>query len=305
MHAACPWIVTWDDHEVQNDYAGLTQGENGPVVSDFAARRAGAYQAFYEHMPVRASALTQAVAGLVKGAETRLYSELRFGKLASIYLLDDRQYRDAQVCTRGGRPGSSTVDPSTCPQWLDPNRTLLGAAQEAWLDKTWAQSSKGWNIVGQQTLFGPRNFAADAGRSAFWNDGWDGYPAARTRLLDQLRRHEVANAVLLGGDVHENWVGHVLADYADAKSPSIGVEFCGTSITSRSGGDGKTSEHIARNPHFVFADVERKGYGVVEFTPRRLTTTLRVVDDVTKKDPSIETLARFTVEAGSAKVEKA
>ena len=305
MHAACPWIVTWDDHEVQNDYAGLTTGENGPAVADFAARRAAAYQAFYEHMPVRASALTQAVAGLVKGAETRLYSELRFGKLASLYLLDDRQYRDAQACTKGGKAGSSTVDPSGCAIWNDPKRTLLGTPQEAWLDRALSQSSKGWNIVGQQTLFGPRNLTLDSGGPTYWNDGWDGYPAARQRLLDQLRRHDVANTVMLGGDVHENWVGHVKADFADAKSPAIGVEFCGTSITSRTGGDGKLAERLAHNPHFVFADAQRKGYGVVEFTPRRLTTTLRAVTDVTKKDTGIDTLARFTVEAGSARIEKA
>lgn len=304
MHAACPWLVTWDDHEVQNDYAGLTMGENGPAVSDFAARRAAAYQAFYEHMPLRASVLTQAMAGLVKGAETRLYSELRFGKLASIMLLDDRQYRDAQVCTKGGKPGSSTIDPSACTALADPKRTLLGAQQEAWLDGALSRAGRGWNIIGQQTLFGPRDFASGSAKPLVWNDGWDGYPAARARLIGQLRKHELHNAVLLGGDVHENWVGHVKADYADVKSPSIGVELCGTSITSRSGGNEKTAERLERNPHFVFADAERKGYGVCEFTPRRLTTTLRVVGDVTKKDTGIETLASFVVEAGSAKIER-
>lgn len=305
MHAACPWLVTWDDHEVQNDYAGVTQGESGPPASDFLARRTAAYQSFYEHMPLPASVLTQTLAGMAKGAEMRIYSELRFGKLASVYLLDDRQYRDAQVCTRGGKLGSGNVDPSACAALSDPKRTLLGAPQEAWLDRTLAGASKGWNIVGQQTLFGPRGLAPAGSGPIVWNDGWDGYPAARTRMLDQLRKHEVANAVLLGGDMHENWVGHVKADYAAAKSPSIGVELCGTSITSRSAGNEKTAERLANNPHFVFADSERKGYGVAEFTPRRLTATLRVVSDVTKKDPAIETLAKFTVEAGSAKLERA
>ena len=105
--------------------------------------------------------------------------------------------------------------------------------------------------------------------------------------------------------MHENWVGHVKADYADAGSPAVGVEFCGTSLTSRSGGNDKMAAHLAENPHFVFADAERKGYGVVEFTPKRLTTTLRVVDDVTRRDTRIETLASFVVQTGRPVVEKA
>jgi alkaline phosphatase D len=304
MHAACPWLVTWDDHEVQNDYAGLHPGENGPAVSDFAARRAAAYQAFYEHMPVRASVLTAALAGLARGAEMRVYQQVPFGQLATLYLLDTRQYRDQQVCTKGGKPGSGTVDPAQCAAWADPARTMLGAPQEQWLDAALAKSNGQWNVIGQQTLFGPRDFKPGPEQS-FWNDGWDGYAAARARLTGSLRQHAVSNAVLLGGDVHENWVGHVKADYADAASATVGVEFCGTSITSRSGGDSKTAERLAENPHFVFAEAQRKGYGVAEFTAQQLTTTLRVVQDVTRKDSGVETLARFVVPAGRAVLERA
>jgi len=103
--------------------------------------------------------------------------------------------------------------------------------------------------------------------------------------------------------VHENWVGHVKADYADAASPAVGVEFCGTSITSRSDGNARTAGRLAENPHFVFADAQRRGYGVAEFTPRQLTTTLRVVDDVTRRDTAIATLATFAVHAGRPVVE--
>jgi alkaline phosphatase D len=304
MHAACPWLVTWDDHEVQNDYAGLSPGSGGPPVADFAARRAAAYQAFYEHMPLRAGVLTRALSGLAQGAEMRIYGQVPFGRLATLYLLDDRQYRDPQACTPGGKPGSATLDPDSCAAWNDPRRTLLGAAQEQWLDGAFGRGSGGWNVVGLQTLFSQRDFHPGPGRR-LWNDGWDGYPAARARFTDALRRHPLANPVLLGGDVHENWVGHVKADYADPASPSLGVEFCGTSITSRSGGNAKLAERLAENPHFVFADAERKGYGVAEFTPQRLTTTLRVVDDVTRPDTKIETLARFAVEAGRPVIEKA
>jgi alkaline phosphatase D len=305
MHAACPWLVTWDDHEVQNDYAGLVAGDSGPAVPDFAARRAAAYQAFYEHMPVRASALTKAIAGLQSGAEVRLYSQQRFGRLANIVMLDDRQYRDRQVCNPEGKPlGSSNVSPPSCVAWNDPARTLLGAAQEQWLDTAFASSGPGWTVLGQQTLFGTRAAKTAAGQ-LFWNDGWDGYAAARGRLTQSLQRNKVANPVFLGGDIHENWVGHVKADYSRPDSATLGVEFCGTSITSRSAGNAKIAERLAENPHFVFADSEGKGYGVVEFTPQRLTTTLRVVDDVTSRNTKISTLRSFTVETGRPKVETA
>jgi alkaline phosphatase D len=304
MHAACPWIVTWDDHEVQNDYAGLDPGNSGPDVPDFAARRTAAYQAFYEHMPVRASALTQAVRGLQAGAETRLYSRQRIGRLASLVVLDDRQYRDRQACTPRGRTGSGNVDPAACPLLDDPARTLLGPAQETWLDATFASAAPGWTIVAQQTLFGQRNLTPARSRS-FWNDGWDGYPAARRRMTESLARHRVSDPVLLGGDMHENWVGHIKADYDKPESATLGVEFCGTSITSRSDGNKRVPAWLAGNPHFVFGDAERKGYGVAEFTPKQMTATLRVVDDVTKRETRVETLARFTVEAGRPRIERA
>jgi alkaline phosphatase D len=291
MHAACPWIVTWDDHEVQNDYAGLTPG-SGVQVADFAARRAAAYQAYYEHMPLRAQALSQ----------TRLYSEQRFGKLANIVILDDRQYRDAQVCNPGGKFGSSTLDRRSCDAWDDPKRTLLGPAQEQWLDGVLAKSDATWTIFGQQTLFGERNFRASPER-VLWNDGWDGYSAARKRFTDSLQRNKAANPVLLGGDVHENWVGHVKADYSKPDSASIGIELCGTSITSRSSSY-DVNAALAANPHFIFAD-QRKGYGVVEFTPAGLNAKLRVVEDVTKPETNIETLASFVASAGRPRIERA
>lgn len=306
-HAACPWLVTWDDHEVQNDYAGLQEGENLPTVAKFAARRAAAYQAFYEHMPLRASVLTRALGGLATGAEMRIYGRVPFGKLATLYLLDDRQYRDPQVCTPGGKAGSGTLNPDTCSAWKDPARTLLGAAQEQWLDAALGQARSagaGWNVIGQQSIVGRRDLRPGPAVS-LWNDGWDGYEAARGRLVASLQKHQPANPVLLGGDVHENWVGHVKADYADPASAAVGVEFCGTSISARSGGGARTAERLAENPHFVFADAERRGYGVVEITPKALTTTLRVVDDVTRKDARIETLARFSVSVGRSVVERA
>ncbi len=310
MHAACPWLLTWDDHEVQNDYAGLQAGNSGAFdpanPANFATRRAAAYQAWYEHMPVRSSVLLQGLAGLQLGAEMRIYQRLEYGRLASLYLLDARQYKDPQACNKGDAVGSSRVNPGTCAPWQDPRRSLLGQQQERWLYQEFASARSRqtrWNVIGQQTLLGERRFRTAAGYS-LWNDGWDGYSAARSRLTDSLRQQQVANPVVLGGDVHENWVGHVKADYADPASASVGVEFCGTSITSRTGGAAKTAEILTDNPHFVFADAQRKGYGVVEFTPDQLATTLRVVDDVMRQDTRIATLARFTVQAGRPVLER-
>jgi alkaline phosphatase D len=240
------------------------------------------------------------------GAEMRLYGQVRFGQLATLSLLDARQYRSPHACTRNGNPGSSNVDPATCALWMDPARTLLGAEQERWLEDRFARTAGegGWTLLGQSTLFGPRDFRRGEGQR-FWNDGWDGYTPARARLVDALRKHRVANPVLLGGDVHENWVGHVLADYADAASARVGVEFCGTSITARSGSNAQAAEAWAENPHFVFAEAEHRGYGIADITPQQMTVALRVVSDAAASDTTIATLARFAVQAGRAKIEAA
>ena len=317
MHAACPWLVTWDDHEVQNDYANLTAGDSGLAdvfskPADFAMRRAAAYQAYYENMPIRSSALTKSLAGLANGAEMRIFQKVDVGKLASFYLLDTRQYRDRQACSKDGKFGASMVNPATCTEWLDPRRTMLGAQQESWLNAEFESAKRRdstWNVMAQSTLFGLRDNKPGEGESYF-NDGWDGYAPARKRLTDSLQKHAVSNPVMLGGDVHENWVGYLKADYSQTSAaqsaPAIGVEFCGTSITSSAGSSAveKTRERLAENPHFVFADAKLRGYGVIEFTAKQLTTTLRVVDNVRSKTTAPSTLAQFVVPAGRATIEK-
>ena len=303
MHAACPWLVTWDDHEVQNDYAGLQAGRGGPGANH-AERRANAYQAYYEHMPLRASVMQKAMTGLAEGAELRLYGQWRFGRLAQLAMLDARQYRDPQACTTWGRSGSSNVDPAGCEAWNDPRRSMLGQAQEQWLDAQLARGGATWTVFGQSGLFGRRDNKRGAGES-LWNDGWDGYGPARARLTGALARHAVANPVLLGGDVHENWVGHLKADYANPASATLGVEFCGTSVTSRTSGVEQVAARLAENPHFVFADAASRGYGIAEFTPRQLTVQLRGIDNVERADTGVRTLAAFHVAAGQRRLERA
>ncbi len=295
MHAACPWIMTWDDHEVQNDYAGTHPGTFGPEVADFAMRRAAAYQAYYEHMPLRASVLRTGL---------RLHDRVAFGRLAVLHTLDDRQYRSRQACTKGGAWGASAVNPAQCAPWNDPTRSVLGPEQERWLEQSFAQGGGAWTVIGQQTVFGQRDFRTGEGR-VLYNDGWDGYAPARSRLTQALQRHQVSSPVFLGGDVHSNWVGHVKADYARTDSDAVGVEFCGTSITSRGGSNQGLAEVLAENPHFVMADRERRGYGVADFTPQHLTVRLQVVDDARRADTGLSTLARFVVEQGRPVVHKA
>ncbi|MCC2674278.1 MAG: phoD [Ramlibacter sp.] len=231
-------------------------------------------------MPLRASVLSRAVQGLASGAELRLFGEVRFGTLAQLCLLDGRQYRHRQA------------------------RSMLGAAQEQWLGERLAAGGAAWTLLGQGTLFGARDFQSGPGRM-FWNDGWDGYPAARARLVGALQQSRASNPVLFGGDVHENWVGHVKADYERPESANVGVEFCGTSITSRPFQPERLRERMADNPHFVHADAQRRGYGVADFTRDRLQVRLRTLEDVTRADTAVRTEASFFVEAGRPLVERA
>jgi alkaline phosphatase D len=174
---------------------------------------------------------------------------------------------------------------------------MLGESQERWLERVYASSTARWNVLAQQSLFGERNLTPSRARTLL-RDSWDGYPAARRRLTDAWQKHRVANPVILGGDAHENWVGQVKADYADPRSSDVGVEFCGTSISSREFDRRQTAAQLAANPHFIFADSAQRGYGLAEFTRDRLAVQLRVVNDVTRRDAGISTLARFEVEAG-------
>lgn len=301
-HAAYPWMVTWDDHEVQNDYAGTQAGESGKPVANFMARRRAAYQAYYEHMPVRRADFSRIISH--QGENARVFNSTPFGQLATLFTLDMRQFKDPQACNIDNRPGSRRINPKDCPELAEPQRTMLGEEQEGWLKRHFEKNSAQWHVLGQQTLLGQRNFDLDGGLR-IWNDGWDGYPAARQRLIQAMQSTRLSNPVVLGGDVHENWVGHILTDYQNPGSQSVGVEFCGTSITSLSGTSQSQIEKIlAVNPHFIFANAEARGYGVVEFTPKQLSTTLKAVYDATNPASDAYTLAQFAVEPGTPTVHR-
>ena len=302
MHAAAPWLITWDDHEVQNDYAGIQPGDSGRPDEDFMARRRAAYQAFYEHMPVRRAEFEALIS--TQHNYAKIFGASKYGQLATLYLLDTRQYRDPQACNPNNKIGSGKVDPSSCAIWNDPQRTLLGPQQENWLRREFEASATQWNVIGQQTLFGQRNVDTQGG-TEFSNDGWDGYPQARQRLIAAMIESKLRNPVMISGDLHQNWVGHILSDYNVPTSASLGVELCGTSITSlTSTSQKKINEMLRVNPHFIFANAEYRGYGVAEFTPKGMRTALRVLSDATDPSSSIRTLIEFGVESDKPTIKK-
>ena len=289
-HAACPWAVTWDDHEVQNDYAGGTNAQADAAA--FLTQRAAAWQAFYENMPLRATALAGA-----QFDRLQVYRRLPWGRLAQLHLLDDRQHRALQACRKPGATNAGSVRPADCAELADPTRSLLGPAQEQWLDAGLAADAKNdhtrWSVLAQQTLFSPRRYPS--GQVA--TDGWDGYPAARERLLQSVQRHSPRNTVLLGGDIHQNYVCNVHAPGAGGDRPVLASEFCGTSISSRAGTTQDKVDAIARhNPHVLLARCEERGYGLADITPEQWTTTLRAVDNPLDPHSSAHTLARFVVQ---------
>jgi len=287
MHALVPWLVTWDDHEVDNDYANDQSEHLDPL---FLIRRAAAYQAYYENMPLRHSARP-------RGPNLRLYDRYTFGNLLQMYMLDDRQYRSPQACPRAGMGGGTVVQPARCPDLRDPGRTLLGAEQEAWLLEALGTSPARWNVLAQQTLMAQHDWQPGPDQ-AFWTDGWDGYPAARSRLLSFIAQQRPANPLVIGGDVHSYWVCDLKPDFDDPQSPVVATEFCGTSITSQGPPQERVDASRADNPHIKFAHTEKRGYVRLEITPEHCEAHLRSLDNEKKRASTVATLASFVVEHG-------
>jgi alkaline phosphatase D len=280
-HARCAWIVTTDDHEVANNYAADIPER--PVPRDeFLLRRAAAYQAYYEFMPLRR-------ASLPSGPDMRLFRRFRFGTLADLHVLDTRQYRSDQACGDGRKV--------RCPDALRDERTLMGRDQERWLERGLRSSSARWNVVANQVMVAPTKFVQN-GEELFGMDRWDGYPAAQRRLLRLLGAVRRANPVIITGDVHTNWVADLRENPDDPSSPVVSSEFVGTSITSGGDGNDGASPALALNPHLRFFN-NRRGYVRVRVTPSDWRADYRVVPYVSKPGAPIETRAAWTVAAGT------
>ncbi len=284
-HAHCPWIVTWDDHEVDNNYADAVP-EDGQAREAFLLRRAAAYQAYYEFMPLRRSSLPT-------GPNMQLFRRLDFGDLASFHVLDTRQYRDDQACGDGRKPRCWPAEAR--------DRTLLGPEQEVWLRDGLRKSPARWNVLAQQIRMA-RAAVPGGGRDGdereYSLDMWDGYPAERQRLLDFLATERPGNPVVITGDIHSHWASNLERDFDDPSSETVGVELVGSSITS--GGDGRESydgmdRTLEANPHIRFFNAHR-GYVSVTLDRDRLRSDFRVVPYVSREGAPRETRASFVVE---------
>jgi alkaline phosphatase D len=287
-HRRFPWVATWDDHEVANDYAG-DQSQDADPVDLFLARRAAAYQAYYEHMPLRPESMPQ-------GPDLRLYRRLHLGALAEIAVLDTRQYRSDHPC-------GNTIAPR-CDAALDPAQTMTGPEQEQWLLDGLTSSEARWKIISQQTMMAELAVKVLGPPAQYNDDMWDGYPLARNRILGHVRDAAVANTVVLSGDIHSAWVNDLKADYADPASPTVATEFVCSSITARNPVGGQLALVLGGNPHVKFLDVQH-GYSVCDVTPARWQTDFRAVASVTSPDADVQTIASFVVEDGTPGAVKA
>ncbi|MBV6846471.1 alkaline phosphatase D family protein [Xanthomonas campestris pv. paulliniae] len=291
LHAGSACVATWDDHEVQNDYANRWSQDPSIPVDTFLARRAAAYRAFYEHFPLRARHRPH-------GADMRIYRSFDYGQLARFYVLDGRQYRSEQPCPQanGWRGGHVVAD--SCRQRTDPQRTMLGWEQERWLHGGFAQSPARWNVIAQDLLVAPMRQAGRDGVVGHWTDGWDGYPATRERMLDAIAKTRLRNPVFWGGDIHSYWVTDLKADPADDASATLATEFVGTSITSDGQSNDELHATMAANPHVHYVDGQTRGYVSVTLTPGQMETRLQGISDRRDRNATVSTTKRFVVEDG-------
>ncbi|PZE19880.1 alkaline phosphatase D family protein [Paenibacillus xerothermodurans] len=288
-HAKFPWVVAMDDHEIENNHAGLIPEANQPI-EPFLARKAAAFQAYYENMPLRSSSLPS-------GFTMQLYRQFYYGDLANVHVLDTRQFRDDQASGDGSKPPT--------PESTSVERSILGEEQEQWLLSGLNQSQAQWNIIPQQVFFCKRDFRIGDGEQ-FSMDGWDGYSANRDRIINFAEQKNLSNLVILTGDVHSNWACDIKADFNDPDSQILGAEFVGTSITS--GGDGfditdAQQAILAENPHIKFYNSQR-GYVRCTATHEKFQADYLVVPFVTRPGADISTRASYMMEKGKPGLQK-
>ncbi|MET8155697.1 alkaline phosphatase D family protein [Sphaerisporangium sp. NPDC005289] len=280
-HLNSPWLVIFDDHEVENNWAG---DNPGTLVPDFATRKAAGFQAYYENMPLRRSAVA-------RGPRIKINRTVAWGSLATFHLLDSRQFRDDQPCDDGMRSG--------CDERLGQERVMLGDEQMKWLAGGLRSAPAAWNLIAQQVIVGQRDYHLGPGRELNV-DAWDGYPAERDRLLRTLTGAATGNPVVLTGDAHVASASDLLADFDDPDSERVGVELVATSISSD--GDGyhdaaRDAALLEENPHLRFVN-ERRGYIMCQATPQELRADFRTLDYISRKGAPARTAATFTIPAG-------
>lgn len=265
-HHASPWLVSMDDHEIDNNWAGYTpQDPHKQTDLEFTVRRLAALQAYYEHMPIPEPPQLNGLKSTLQ-----LYGVYRFGP-AQVHLLDTRQFRSDQVC---GRDHTGELP---CKELEDPKRTMTGAEQEKWLMKQLDNSEAPFNVLAQQTWFSPYRYSEDP-KEQQWNlDQWDGYPIQRARLLDKLA--QIKNPVVLSGDWHCAHAANLKRDSFDKNSESIGHEFATTSISSNCPWSQKVAKAYEINPHSIYNNGENRGYLRCEVSKNNWRSIYRTVND--------------------------
>lgn len=286
-HAAHPWVVTTDDHEVANDYADAIAEVDVPR-DRFLLRRAAAYQAYYEFMPLRR-------ASLPRGPSMRLYRRVDYGRLARFHVLDTRQYRTDQPCGAGRKP--------RCADALRADATMMGPDQEKWLREGLRESKARWNVLANQVMIAETKQMANA-QAVYAMDRWDGYVAPRDRLMKFLADARPANPVVVTGDIHSNWVADLKLNFEDPASPTVGAELVGTSIASGGDGHDNPSAVPGLNPHVKYFSA-RRGYVRAALTEERCTADFRIVPYVSRRGAPVETRKSFVVENGKPGAEPA
>ncbi|MFI8236147.1 alkaline phosphatase D family protein [Streptomyces sp. NPDC085866] len=278
MHANAPWVVTFDDHEVDNDFAGeIPQDPDKQSHDAFVARLTAAYQAYYEHMPVRATAIPN-------GPHIQMYRRLEFGRLARLNVLDTRQFRTDQATTQDGAES--------------PSMTMLGAEQKQWLLDGLHDSPARWNLIASQIMMAETDLLLGDGKLWYY-DAWDGYQVERNALLEEFA--DIRNPVVLSGDRHLTMISDLKEDFADPDSDVVGAEFVGTSVSSN-GDQDQAAFHaqwdplMADNPHWKVIDAHR-GYHLFDIRRDGIDAQVRVVDTVVGPQATASTLARLRVES--------
>jgi len=294
-HAAHTWLLTWDDHEVVNDYANdLDPKFNDPQV--FLRRRAVAYQAYFEHMPVRLGP------DPAHPSQMRIHDRMAWGQLADVWTLDCRQYRDHQACLDPNRGGGRVV--MRCDALTDPSRSMLGMAQEQWFTEGLTRSTKRWKLVAQSTQMSSSGVNTPLGRSAF-NDGWDGYPQARARLLATVADAGLSNVVMLGGDVHMNVAAQLRVQPNDERAPVVASEIVTTSVSSRGMGEKLLAQIRESNPDIAHARSDERGYTLLDVRPEGINAEFRTTAHPARVDSVLKTQAQWAIRSGVAGVQKA
>ncbi|WP_204077626.1 alkaline phosphatase D family protein [Planotetraspora phitsanulokensis] len=284
-HQVAPWLVVFDDHEVENNWAGPVSSTGAAA---FAQRKAAAFRAYYENMPLRRGSLQ-------KGGSIRINRRIDWGTMATFHLLDTRQFRDDQACDDGERSG--------CDDRLDTGRSILGADQRGWLLDGLGRSESRWNLIGQQVIMAQRDGRTGPGVDVNM-DSWDGYAADRTRLLQGIERSGAANPVVLTGDAHTHYAATLKPDFADPDSPQVAVELVTSSISSDGDGYRDTAgiaETMRENPHFSYID-QRRGYIVCSVSQDEMRAEFRTLDYITRRGAPAKTSARFTIPSGHAQL---